>query len=317
MAGLVRKTSIQFGNAGPTSAFGQFGSKQAGTPQTTQDPAVIQELTAWIEGWQNAVVSGDKAAYIEDLNGFCFVDSYQLTYLFQMGIPEYDAATLYFTGSVVQGVAGSANAGQWFQSLQGGTPGVGAGQSGNTPPTSASNAFWTWINSPTILDGGVTTGAGNIPYVSAAGPGTLLNSHLADDGSNITITAASGYGFKFADGSVQTSAAVANPGPPTVSSPPTAFRTVPIQPSGSSGSRAIGTTYQNSSAKPIYVSVCASGGGGAMFAYCDGTTNPTTIVVETGAGIASSPIEQMFFIVLPGYWYRISGGSLVTWTEWS
>lgn len=308
MAGLVRKTSIQFGNAGPTSSFGQFGSKEAGTPQTSQDPAVIQGLSArWQQGWQTAVVSGDKAAYIEDMNGFCFVDSYQITYLFQMGIPEWDSATLYFTGSVVQ----TASSGQWFKSLQGGVPGVGAGQSGNAPPVSSSNAFWLWVNPPQDLVGAAAT-AGTLPMVSAAPPSSgvpgsvaLTDSKLADSGSNIVIKSGSGYGLTFQDGSTQTSAAVSS-NAVTVSSPPAGYVGSPT--------RLLGTTYQNTGTKPRFVAVSVSANGTVVTAYSDGSATPTTAIAQ----VAGTPEFQLFFIVLPSYYYKVVGGVILNyWTEWT
>lgn len=136
MAKIIRKTLIQFGTSGPSSFFGQFGSKVAGTPQTSKDPTIIQQLAAWVNGWQNAVVTANKAAYLEDMNGFCFVMSYMLAYVLQQGIPEWDAGTTYFLNSVVQ-----ANGGQWFNSLV-------DNNLNNPPPVSASNAQWAWVNAP-------------------------------------------------------------------------------------------------------------------------------------------------------------------------
>lgn len=134
----TRFTLIPFGNAGPASSFGQFGSKAAASPQTTQDPVVIQQLAAWSDGWQNAVVAGDKAAYLEDMNGWCFVHSKAVAYIYQMGIPQWDTSTTYMKNSVVQDAVGN---GQWFSSLQ-------DNNAGNTPPAGASNAFWSWVNPP-------------------------------------------------------------------------------------------------------------------------------------------------------------------------
>jgi len=298
MAGLTRKTSIPFGLGGPTSSFGQFGSKESGTPQTTQDPAVIQQLAAWSEGWQQAVVASDKAAYIEDMNGFCLVDSYQITYLFQMGIPEWDTHTLYFTGSIVQ----TAATGQWFRSLQGGVPGAGAGQSGHTPPSSASNAFWQWINPPTPIDGGLSANA--IPKVSTTGPATFVNSAISDNGTDVVLSEP----LKFSDGTIQTTAAVNNA--------VTAQNVV-------TGSRGLNTAFHNTGNKPLFVSVCISGSSssGQFYtgsAYTDTNTTPTTLVAATEATGNGNGTGQMFFIVLPGNYYKVSGsGTLSVWTEWS
>lgn len=308
MAGLVRKTSIQFGNAGAASNFGQFGSKEAGTPQTSQDPAVIQGLPArWQQGWQTAVVSGDKAAYIQDMNGFCFVDSYQLTYIFQMGIPEWDSPTLYFTGSVVL----TASTGQQFRSLQGGVPGVGPGQSGNPPPSGASNAFWLWINPPQDLVGTATLNA--IPKVTNTAPGigvsgsvTLSDSAVSDDGTDVILA----LPLKFADNTIQTTAAVNN----AITS-----RNVFLP----GGARALDTTYTNSTVKPVSVSICVACNAGAYSQAYVGTGSPTTFVARSGSsGGMTVTQSQLTFWVLPGESYSaVSGGlstpTLLVWTEWS
>jgi microcystin-dependent protein len=138
MAKIVRKTMVAFGQNGPTTSFGQFGSKEAGFPQTTKDPTVIQQLAAWSNGWQDAVVTANKAAYLEDMNGMSYVFSYMLGYVLQQGIPEWDMNTVYYRNSVVQDNSGQ---GQWFNSLQ-------DNNQGNQPPVSASNAFWQWVNPP-------------------------------------------------------------------------------------------------------------------------------------------------------------------------
>ena len=307
MAGLTRKTSIQFGANGPSTAFGQFGSKVAAATQTSQDPAVIQALAAWGEGWQNAIVAGDKAAYLQDMNGFCFVDSYQLTYILQMGIPEYDTTgnTLYFTGSVVQ----IAASGQWFRSWQGGVPGVDAGQSGHAPPSGASDAFWQWLNPQAVLDGGITVG--KIPQASATAPGKLVDSRLSDDGTNIVI--ASG-GIKFPDATVQTTAPVSS-NAVSIQSPPAAF--VDAEVNTHAFTRAIGGLYQNTKAKPRWVLFSYIPGGVGVTVYCDGSNPPVTAIAPLGGGIASAPIAPCMFLVLPRYYYKVVGGTLQQWVEWT
>ncbi|PMZ30506.1 hypothetical protein C1X25_36230, partial [Pseudomonas sp. GW247-3R2A] len=71
----------------------------AGSPVISSDPTVIQSLSNWLTGWFGAVVGGNSPA-IEDMNAVCFVYAYQLAYLMQQGIPEYDSGTTYFTGSL-------------------------------------------------------------------------------------------------------------------------------------------------------------------------------------------------------------------------
>lgn len=101
MSALTRKTSLVFGSASGLDQIEQFGSLAAGSPNYSTDPAVIQALSAWLEGWFGGVVGSNLPA-IEDMNAFCFVSSYQLAYIFQEGIPEWDSATEYRIGSFVK-----------------------------------------------------------------------------------------------------------------------------------------------------------------------------------------------------------------------
>jgi hypothetical protein len=100
MAKLTRQTLTLFGGSGPTADFAQFGSQAASSPITTKNVATIQALTAWVQGWQNAVALRD-APYLEDMNGLLYVLCYELCYGLQQGIPEWDNATTYYTDSVV------------------------------------------------------------------------------------------------------------------------------------------------------------------------------------------------------------------------
>lgn len=169
MPKILRKTLIQFGNAGPTSSFGQFGSKEAGTPQTSQDPDVIQQLAAWDNGWQDAVVTANKAAYLEDMNGWCLVHSYMSAYILQQGIPEWDSGTVYYLNSVVQ-----HNNGQWFNSLQ-------DNNLNNAPPAGTSNAFWDWVNAPPVVPQSVAVGT-----IIDHGGGATPSGYLPCDGAAVS-----------------------------------------------------------------------------------------------------------------------------------
>lgn len=103
MAKLARYTQNIFGNSAPGSgvgALGVFGSLAGGNPTVSTSPSTIMGLAAWAGGWLSAVI-GDNGPEMEDMNGFCFVSTYQLAYLFQQGVPEWDAGTTYYTGSFV------------------------------------------------------------------------------------------------------------------------------------------------------------------------------------------------------------------------
>lgn len=291
MAKILRKTLQQFGLAGPTSSFGQFGSKEAGVPQTSQDPDVIQQLAAWDNGWQDAVVTANKAAYLEDMNGWCYVHSYMAAYILQQGIPEWDSGTTYYQNSVVQ-----TNSGQWFNSLQ-------DNSLGNTPPVSASDAFWQWVNPPQDLVGAATLN--KVPKVTDTTPSngvpgsvTLGDSAITDDGVNVGIS----LPLKFPDTTVQSTAA----------------QPVSVQ-SVVTGSRSFSTSYQNTSGKPMFVSVGAALGGGPFIeARVDAVITPTTKVALGSFGATPSTVT-IFFIVLPGYYYIVlsNAGAPDFWVEWT
>lgn len=99
---IVREFLRLFGGSGASGNFGQFGSKTAGTPIHTKDVEVIQALDAWGNGWQDAVVSASKAPFLEDMNALFYALCYQLNYILQEGIPEWDSQTTYFVGGVVR-----------------------------------------------------------------------------------------------------------------------------------------------------------------------------------------------------------------------
>lgn len=99
MSKIVRKTMKQFGSGAP-SQMGQFGSFAAGAPATSVDPGTIQSLGAYTQGWFSAIVAGQSPA-LEDMNALAYLFAYQLGYLLQTGIGEYDAFTPYFIGSIV------------------------------------------------------------------------------------------------------------------------------------------------------------------------------------------------------------------------
>ncbi len=101
MAKINRVTQVQFGSDGSVADFGQFGSLATGSPNFTKDPATIQSLQAFKDGLASETIANNRPA-LEDFNGILLLIFYQLAYLFQSGMPEWDAATTYYTGSIVQ-----------------------------------------------------------------------------------------------------------------------------------------------------------------------------------------------------------------------
>ena len=104
MAKLTRYTQQVFGSTAGTAQMAEFGSLAAGTPLTysgtTITPAIVQALSQYLSGWLSAVIGSNSPA-IEDMNALCYLFAYQLAYGFEMGIAEWDSATTYYIGSMV------------------------------------------------------------------------------------------------------------------------------------------------------------------------------------------------------------------------
>lgn len=105
MARLARYTQSLFGSTAGSNQMSEFGSLAASIPArysgSTITPAIIQTLGNYLEGWFGAVLGLNSPA-IEDMNSLCYLFAFQLTYLMQLGVPEWDAGTTYYTGSLVQ-----------------------------------------------------------------------------------------------------------------------------------------------------------------------------------------------------------------------
>jgi hypothetical protein len=99
----------------------------------------------------------------------------------------------------------------------------------------------------------------------------------------------------------------------------------PTTQDNATGKRSYGVVYQNTTGKVMYISVGNSNSGGcfvALTAYCDASSSPSAVVANLGL-TASGPNFSggLFFIVLPGYHYKVvSGGqcpnNLWYWVEW-
>lgn len=101
MAKLARITQKIFGSGAGTDQIGKFGSLFAtGVPAYTTDPTEAMSLSNWLVGWFGAAIGGNAPA-IQDVNAIPFVETYQLAYLFQAGIAEWDSGTTYYIGSLV------------------------------------------------------------------------------------------------------------------------------------------------------------------------------------------------------------------------
>jgi hypothetical protein len=106
MAKLDRIVARIFGSGAGVDQIAKFGSLFAGTPAFSTDPAQVQSLSNWLTGWFAAAIGGNSPA-IEDMNAAFFVATYQLAYLMQAGIAEWESGTTYYIGSLVNDGTGA------------------------------------------------------------------------------------------------------------------------------------------------------------------------------------------------------------------
>ena len=168
MAKIARETQLLFGSTAPSTQIGQFGSLQAGTPTTTTNIATIQALSNYLGGWYQAVVvgpNGPNSPALEDWNALCYLFAYQLGYLLQEGIPEWDPGTTYYTSSLV-------NFPVWVFTITSGSATVGATYINNAQTFTVVNT----ISSATtiiMVGTGAPTASGTLTKVSGTGGATL------------------------------------------------------------------------------------------------------------------------------------------------
>lgn len=106
MAKITRQTQKIFGSNAGFEQIAQFGSLNAGAPTFTTNIATIQSLSNYLVGWFNAVLAGNSPA-IEDMNAICYLYAYQLAYVLQAGVGEWDSGTTYYIGSIVNDGTGN------------------------------------------------------------------------------------------------------------------------------------------------------------------------------------------------------------------
>lgn len=105
MAKLTRQQQQIFAGQAPSDMIAAFGTTQTGKPVYSTDLSTLQ-TTNYQQGWQDAVIA-DKAPFLEEMNGVMYGTTYQLAYLMQQGIPEWDAGTTYYTNSRAMGSDGN------------------------------------------------------------------------------------------------------------------------------------------------------------------------------------------------------------------
>ena len=158
---ITRAIQKIFGGSGESTYFGVFGSRQYGTPQTSQDVPTIQSLPPYSNnGLQDAIDSTSKAPRMEDLNGLFYMLTSQLAYQFQEGVVEWEVGTPYFINSIVK----KYGTGQIYISLT-------DTNIGNTLPSQVDNTYWHYIGDMSTCGftprGGIIMWAGLLSAIPA------------------------------------------------------------------------------------------------------------------------------------------------------
>ena len=97
---LTRQSQKVFASGANADQIAVFGSMKTGTPVYSSDLATLQS-NEYLQGWADAILN-DKAPYLEEMNAVQYGLSYQIAYLLQEGIPEYDTGTNYSKTSIVK-----------------------------------------------------------------------------------------------------------------------------------------------------------------------------------------------------------------------
>lgn len=167
MARIVRNTQFVFASSATDN--GQFGSAQAGTFNVTNNVATIQALSAWATGWLAATIGANDFPPLEEIQAIDYVITSQIAYLFQEGIPEWDAGTTYFDFSIVK----APGTFTYFGSL------INTNLNQALPAAGASNASWQCLGglSPTFLSVETAIPASNTAVNFAHGLGVVPASY--------------------------------------------------------------------------------------------------------------------------------------------
>ena len=102
MSKLERKNHKVFGINATETKVGQFGSANATTKITTKDVEKIQALDAWEQGWEAGAIGNNRYPTQQERTGVDYEHSYQIGYMLQEGIPEWNKDTIYNKGSIIK-----------------------------------------------------------------------------------------------------------------------------------------------------------------------------------------------------------------------
>ena len=106
MSNLLRYTQQIFASLAGNNQLSEYGSFIASPPGnlyngSTITPAIVQQLSNYLEGLY-AATGGAYSPTIQDHNSLFYLLSYQIAYLLQKGIPEWDPGTTYYINDFVK-----------------------------------------------------------------------------------------------------------------------------------------------------------------------------------------------------------------------
>lgn len=102
MAKILVSPQKVFASSVPAAGnIAKFGSLAAAAPAYSTDPAVIQALAAFVQGWQSATV-GNSSPALQDRNALDFLFSRQIAQIQQAGLSDWNADVNYQLGAWVQ-----------------------------------------------------------------------------------------------------------------------------------------------------------------------------------------------------------------------
>lgn len=321
---------------------GQFGSCQLGTKVITSNPTTIQALSAWASGWLSATIDAKRLPPLEEMQGLQYVQTLQLAYILQEGVAEWEVGTTYYENSWVK-APGTNNL---YSSIT-------DSNIGNLP-TDATKWLFLGNLSQMVTSAETSTVDGQLMVASGTGGRTLKKSAitgLLKQAANVVAAAVQGVDY-YAPGGTKVAisdggtgqgtaldafnalkqnatdsyAGVSEYATNTEAQTATATdRTVTPANLGATitginqtwqdviASRVQGTSYQNTTGRPIMVNILASGNNSFIQASAN-----NSVWVNVGRS-GSDRISGAFFIVPPGWYYRLAGSPgndlVVVWSE--
>ena len=88
---------------------GVFGSYQAGNKTVSSDPATLQSLPAWTNGWADAISDGSHLPAMEEFQAVQYLICKAVKELYSEGIPVWMAGETYYKGAICSYIDSEGN----------------------------------------------------------------------------------------------------------------------------------------------------------------------------------------------------------------